>query len=290
MITNHRTARRLLPPLVKFSTLCGGFLNQFGWFFLGIGMIFAWLFVGNSDLRSLFIYGPVDIVQGTIKAYRDTGASEGGGGSSDGDPVYKSFFEFTYQGELHDGVSYNTGTRPVTHRLTEIEVPEGRPDLAIVRGERRAIFDLWACCVLIFPGVGLGFLAFGFRRSRKALRLLRVGEVAEAKFVRKEATYANINNQPVYRVMFEYQARDGQTYSFWDKTHEIELLEDDPLERLVYDPHNPENAMLFDVIPGKPTLTLTGQVQAAKGAALLFVIPGVSILGHGAYLMHWLKI
>jgi len=62
-------------------------------------------------------------------------------------------------------------------------------------------------------------------------------------------------------------------------------LEDEAEERVLYDPYNPTYAVMNDSLPGSPAIDSLGQFQVASyyRALLVLIIPGITILGHGAY-------
>ncbi len=59
----------------------------------------------------------------------------------------------------------------------------------------------------------------------------------------------SINNQPVYRFYFQFVADDGKTYTSTCNTHLPYRIEDEEEEKRVYDPRDPENALLVDSLP-----------------------------------------
>ena len=43
--------KRGVPFVVRLRVLFGGFARQFGWLFLGFGLIFVWLFTAKINLK-----------------------------------------------------------------------------------------------------------------------------------------------------------------------------------------------------------------------------------------------
>jgi len=115
---------------------------------------------------------------------------------------------------------------------------------------RADAFGAWiGLLVLIFPLVGILMLFFGSKKAVNSVIILKYGEVAKGKFISKESTNVEINDETVYKLKFEFTAKDGQKYTTYAKTHKTHVLEDDEFEKLVYDKDEPENTVLLDTLP-----------------------------------------
>jgi len=106
------------------------------------------------------------------------------------------------------------------------------------------------------------------------------------KIKNKAATNARINNQTVYKMIFEFQAEDTKFYEAIAKTHLPQLLEDDEKEKLLYNPLNPKHAVLIDSLPGSPRIDNQGHFLAGSifQAMACLIIPVITILGHSMVL------
>jgi hypothetical protein len=273
--------------VVRLRLLFGGFLNQFGWIFFGFGMIFVWIFGFNTDPTAwLDFRGDLEEVQGVISRCEDTGASEGGGEHSEGTPIYAHHYEFETAGQKCEGVSYSVGGRSEAGTNVTIEFPPGRPARSRIKGMRTAMFPIFVLFVVLFPLIGLCFMLAGFRKGRKAVRLLANGEQALGVLKSKESTSTRINDRPVYKLTFEFTDQTGQTHEAMAKTHEPERLQDDADEPLLYDPLRPSCATMLDHLPGAPRVDEMGQIQTQSPlkSLLVTIVPALSIIGHGLYL------
>ncbi len=143
----------------------------------------------------------------------------------------------------------------------------------------------WCAIVVIFPTVGLCSVLVGLRRGLKAIGLLKRGMPAKGTLVNKEITNTKLNNNTVYKLTFEFTDNNGQTHEAVAKTHQPNLLEDDDLEPLMYDPLNPAHAILIDHLPGSPRINKMGEIRDPGMLASLvtLVLPMVAIIGHGTY-------
>jgi hypothetical protein len=271
---------------LRLTLLLGG-AGQFGWFFLGFGMIFVWLFTLQSDWSFLWFWGAVETARGTIVRVDKTRSSEGGGEGSDGTPIYACRYRFTRpDGVEHTGVSYVVG-RPVDEAEAgpvTIEFPKGRPERSRVRGMRRAPFPAIAAFPVIFPIIGMVFAGHRLASGRKAIRLLKNGALALGSLESKRATNVTVNDRRLYALTFTFKADDGQTYHVTSKTTDPENLEDEPKERLLYDPIRPSSAVMFDALPGSPRMDGQGQFLPGQSwSAVLLIIPLATVIGHGIW-------
>jgi hypothetical protein len=141
--------------------------------------------------------------------------------------------------------------------------------------------------VFIFPLVGLGFMVAGLRNGFKANRLLAHGKVGLGVLISKEATNTRINEQPVYKLTFEFTDEYGSHYEAVSKTHQPYVLEDEPEERLLYDPHNPAYAVMLDSLPGGPDIDEMGNIQPASltRGLLVLILPVLTLVGHSTVLL-----
>ena len=92
-------------------------------------------------------------------------------------------------------------------------------------------------------------LYFSTKKAINAIYILKIGEIAYGKFLYKESTNTTVNKQRVFKLFFEFTAKDNKLYKTVAKTHHYHRLEDDDEEKLVYDPDDPENAVLLDALP-----------------------------------------
>jgi hypothetical protein len=120
----------------------------------------------------------------------------------------------------------------------------------------------------------LGFMIYALLK----LRLLRRGLTVHGKLVNKREV--ETGESSVWYYTFKYEV-GGTDYTIEHKfqTREL-LLEDDPLELMVYMPMKPHRAYPVDHIPGNPTIDADGQLRARdKHVWLAFIMPAAAISG-----------
>jgi len=274
---------RKIPLSTKCSILFGGFANQFGWAFFGFGMIFFWGFAMNSDLSSLYFTGEVITVEGTATRSTEVDASEGNV------TVIENQYRFrTEDGVEFEGRSYATGQRIHAGETITIEYPEGKPQYSRIKGMRRHIFSPFVLFVVIFPLVGLIFILLGLKRSIRALRLLKYGEMTKGKLISKVRTNTKINGRPLYKMKFRYKDYMGNEFELTEKTLTPYVLEDQSEENLLYSRHKPAYAAMLDSLPSSASINAYGSIEPSSLVRVIFLMffPLLTIVGHGIYVVN----
>lgn len=274
---------RNLSLLLRIGMLFGGFLNQFGWFFFGFGMIFFWAFALNTDPLAIYDFsGTLTEVPGKVVAVEKTSFSEGGSKNRPGTPIYQVDFNYVVGNETYLQTSYCKGKRTAAGKQVTVEFPEGRPMRSRIKGFRSAIVSSLALLVTLFPLIGAIFILVSFRFGWNVLGLMKHGKYTAGRLVRKDPTTTEINNRPVYKLTFDFEDEQGTTHQAVAKTHETQSLEDDMSEGLLYDPLNPARATLLDHLPGSLVVNSMGDFKTGSPvkAILCLIVPVLSVVGH----------
>lgn len=273
---------RNVPWPVRSQILFGGFVNQFGWLFLGIGLIFVWIFGLMADLSSIYFrLGQVETISGVVSDVEETSATE------NKIRVYASHYTFRVEQleQEFPGVSYTTGPRFSSGDQVTVEYLAQNPEISRIQGARANLFGPWVVCLAgMFPLVGVGFIAVGVRKGIKGYRLLTQGRVGMGRLISKEPTHMRVNRQTVYKLTFEFKTDDEQTCQAVAKTHLTHLLQDEAQEQLLYDPGNPTYAVLLDDLPGAPDIDELGRIQTAdlRRSVHPLILPALVLGIHGA--------
>ena len=272
---------RLVPLPVALRLFVSGAANQWTWIGLGLGLMFFWLAIGNVDWSGVYYLGQVERARGVITDSQETNLT-----INDRVVMANSYRFTTPDGAVIEDFSYATGTWHADGATVTIEYPAGKPHLSRIQGMRRQkLSPLAGSLFALFP---LAVVLFAGWRIRKGLRyhaLLKRGRVAHSQLVEKTPTNMRINDQPVYKLTFQFTAEDGKDYQVTVKSHNTEALEDDDEERLLYDPSQPENATMVDTLPGQPRLNEHGSIRPQPAPTWACLIPALTLFGHGAYLI-----
>jgi hypothetical protein len=113
---------------------------------------------------------------------------------------------------------------------------------------------LWVSFVFLFPIVGAVLFAMATARGLRHVTLLRCGEVASARTITKQATNTYVNDQPVIKYVYEFQAGDGRVYQGASRAISGQEVGDEEEEPVLYLPSNPELSVLVDALPLRYTL------------------------------------
>lgn len=237
--------RRTLPVSVQLKIWFGNIFCSMGLIFFLFGLPFAFVFISFSSLFEPGINNEDPYAKGRIVNYSSTNAS------INDVTVYEYTYRFyTSKGEVVTDVGYTTGKLFSNDESIRVQYKKDNPEISRAEGMRASEFGgPVALFVLIFPGIGMVFMIIGTRKTINSIRVLKVGQLAEGRYLSQEATNMKVNNQTVYKLFFEFMAKDGRKYNAVAKTHKTNRLLDEEFEKLVYDPNEPSNAVLLDALP-----------------------------------------
>lgn len=282
---------RPMSTMIKLGIAMGGVLALVGWLLLGFGMIFVWTFGAQSEAFALLEFrGPVRPAQGKVLGSLQTSMSEGGSKHTPGTPIYEVSFEYTLSsGMTRQDKCYTLGSQHNLGQEVEVEFVEGPPPRARIKGTRLAPFESWILFVLIFPLAGLVMVVISYLMGFRTLGVIARGKLAMGKLVGKQRTNTRINNQYVFKLTFEFTDDKGARHHATVRTHQTASVEDQPEERLFYDPRNPQSARMVDLLPRGLHVADDGTVVAGRPIFMLivaFIVPGLVIAVHA--LVGWL--
>lgn len=217
-----------------------------------------------------------------VTVSRETNASEGGM------EIYEIRYAYEVDEETYYGKAYATGEYLEEGTPVTVEYITRNPAISRIPGMRTSMFGPIVIVTLIFPLVGLIFIAVTVHNGRKAHRLLKHGRMTRGTLISREITNVRINRRPVYKLVFEFEGGDGEIYHTTAKTHLPEELEDESLERLLYDPDNPSYAVMLDKLPVSPDIDASGNFALPSRETLRtflrLIIPAITLIGHGMYI------
>jgi hypothetical protein len=277
---------RSLPLALSIRVILGG-PGQIGWFLLGFGLVFVWAFGADRSVVAAVRFAPaLEVVEGTTTGWRELNLV------INDVNVYETSFEFEVGGRTYTGVSYETGYYVPEGQRLPIEYRASDPSVSRLQGMRATPVGLVIAFVFIIPLIGLAVIRYGLRTGFRARRLLAEGVLAHGTLESNEPTSVSVNEQPVHRLTFRFTAANGGDYQVVASTHALGRLTDDAQEAIVYDPRHPADATTVDDLPGQPTIDERGNFEAGGAremafALLTLLIPTVTLVGHGAFLLYF---
>lgn len=242
--------------------------SAFFWF----GMIFTLLFVGQSELIYIFSFDGDWVETGaTIEAVSNTFAEV------NNQEQYEFTFSYEVGGQSLEGTCYGPFQSSfVEGNTVEIEYRSGNPARSRILGMTTTVFPIWVMFVLIFPLIGFVCMAIGFRQNVRTLSLLRNGKFTQGKKLTAEPTNVQVNNNTVYAYEFEFEA-NYKKYIANCKTHLRHRVEDEELEKILYNKTNPNQNLVYDAISTLPNIDQFGRMEQAGPLAVLYL--GITVLG-----------
>jgi len=262
---------RAVPGGIRHKLLFGGAANQTGWFLFGFGMIFFWLVALNSEIWSHVLFsGQTEHATGLVTGVGETNTSE------NERRIHAVDYVYSVGGTEHRGTSYTTVPSSGVGAVVDIEYRKGSPQISRIRGMRRYRFSAWAFMCTILPLTGLGMVVRGLRRGLRDIHVLTRGRAAMGVLIAKELSGAEVNNRPMYALTFRFRAEDGGEHRGVVSALHTIPIEDEPEERLLYDPRHPERIVVVDSLPGDAGIDEQGRLTGGDSSALVLLLPALA--------------
>ena len=142
-------------------------------------------------------------------------------------------------------------------------------------------FDLSPLLITsVFPLVGALMIASQIPKKLRWIDLLAVGERAIAEYSRNERTNMRINEEPVYKVFYSFKTDSGAVGEVSASTTDVQSYSSVAQREVLYDPQNPDQAMVLDELPRELTLDYANRVALKSLPKRLFILPAATILGN----------
>ncbi len=181
----------------------------------------------------------------------------------------RTLFEYHYR-YSPDGVNTNLGSfleySGIYREGQEIRVEYliDSPEISRFAGTDRRNFDQ----IMFLAGVGSLLLGFFFlypsiRKTRRERKILISGLPARGKLISAEPTNLKVNEQPVYKLTYEYSTGTNKSQKFSVRSHLIRNLSEEHFENLIYDPRRPSRAVIIDTLPGPVARYVTRMLYPA---------------------------
>ena len=213
-------------------------------FFL-VGMLFVLIFFPTREIEGwVMLSNQAPKAQGTVTELIETSSSENDA------TIFRILYRFeTPSGETVEGKAYSTFPPFKVGDEIEVIYSESHPDINKIKGMRRSAFPVWIMFVSIFALVGFFFLVRRFRAAKKAVYLLEIGQVTTGVYEGMTTTGASINDVPVMRLAYNFNDYKGSKHTAFAETHRPELLNDGEPKKVLFDPNEPDNALVVENLP-----------------------------------------
>lgn len=262
---------------LKIKMLFGGSANFFAWAFISFGLVFCLAFDIAETVRELRMFsGEIMTVEGISTGYSGTNIT------INDETVLELRFSFKgIDNKEYQGRSFATGSYIEEGTPVPVEFNADYPKYSRIEGTRYSVMGAWGLLILLFPLIGLTVLIFSVKSGFSKINILKNGIYAKGNLIKSYETGTEINECPVYKMIFEYRDENGQTHKTSVKTTNPDVLEDDDNEKMIYNPSNPSKAVFIDTLPYKTKLDHNGNFICEAGpigSVLYFILPAVSIV------------
>lgn len=267
---------RSLPFIQQLCIIFGGIFQIIGWAFFCIGS----LFVGIFGFLSAPLVQPStenwETVQAVVQKTEATSSSE------NKRRIYKITSTYMYKGLTYENISYNVGMPLSIGQSIAVKVNPDNPHQSQAEGLRTRPFSGITLLFMIpFLLIGLIIILITARKNIKARNLLLFGELTRGILKEKRATGSSvtINNvrYPIYHYTFEFDYM-GKKYEAQGKTHKGWLVEDEAQEKILFNPVNPSENVIYDAVPVMPQVDPQGNMSLSAKYYGNLILPAVGIL------------
>ncbi len=256
--SNQKNAKpvRKIPLLLKVRIIFSNVPFFIGFMFFLIGSIFLIVFGSFIAFDDLKFSKNDPITKGKILNSRYTNSS------INEQTVIEYEYEFyTPDGKRHLGKSYTVNQ---LQDSVDIVYLKDEPTISKIYNTTKGGFPFWIIFfLLIFPATGIIIAFFGLRKTIKWLDILKIGKIAFGIYHRREATGASVNDMRVYKLYFKYSV-DNKEYEAVGETHKTYNLHNEQYEPLLYNPYNPNEAIMVDALPRQVRKILSTEIEKAK--------------------------
>ncbi len=241
---NRKEESRPIPFTMKIRLLFFSTFGIIGSFFTAFSLLFAVIFISFTDFSFLSKANRIATAEGIIidKSRTNSSINE--------QTVYAFDYEFTdKKSKTHRGIGYQHGTDAKPGDKINVNYDPTDPENSSAAGFRNASFSAWTLLfILPFMGVGVGLLTVSIVKGRKRIHLLKYGEPTQGILIKKYPTNTKINDQRVYELVFEFDV-NGKIYHAKARSHKPYRLEDEIMEKILYDKTDPTIAVVIDEMP-----------------------------------------
>jgi len=201
-------------------------------------------------------------------------------------------------GSQCSGTAYSEEERVEVGSRVLVTYAANHPGISRIDGMDAGVAP-WAAPIafLLFMVAGVCTCAAGLTAGVRARRLLAHGRegaaVLKSSRIIGQVSSGRSSGEtaPIYRLTFEFRTQGGHRYETSITTEENERLRDDALEPVLYLPTNPRCTVLFDALPGRPTIDEAGNLvcRSRVMGAFSIVLPLGALVAWSAYVVHLLS-
>ncbi|MCS7076711.1 MAG: DUF3592 domain-containing protein [Bacteroidia bacterium] len=245
-----------------------------GWSFFNIACLIFLIFASPNGKLFETSTKEWDTVEGVIQKIEPTTIKK------KRKRVYRITSIYLYKGKTYENIYHIRGNKFNIGQSITIKVNPNYPNESTVLDVNKSFLDRSiALFSLVFSIPGTVIILISAKKNKKSRDLLLYGHLTRGKIKEKQQTNQTftINNvrYPVYKYVFEFEYM-GKTYETHVKTHKTSEL-DEEREKILFNPHDPSENVLYDSIPAAPRLDEQGNFVFDKKSYRNLILPFLGI-------------
>ncbi|MCB9763311.1 MAG: hypothetical protein H6739_26330 [Alphaproteobacteria bacterium] len=270
-----RDPPREVPPSTWICAVFSGPLHLFGSYFFAIGVVVAAVLISPAQLfGQLMLSTSALVTEGTLTDIRETNTSV------NEETVLEATITFTVGPEQITASCYGTDIPYDPGDPVLVEYWPEQPRFARAQGLSASVLPWWSALIsMLFPAVGLGLIGAQLPSGLRRARVMRVGRLAEAEYVAAEGTSTRINDQPVYKLIFQFEDDNGELRRASCRTTEVHVFTRGALYPVLYDPRRGGEAAVVDEHPRLMRVQADGRWAAASVTRVAVALGGFLVAG-----------
>lgn len=267
------THPRKIPVISQIIVLISNLTQQIGLGIMLMGMIFFFNALSNST--SSFRDKDWTSIPGVVDKSEKTDYYQ------INKPIYTIYYTFSYKDTTYEGGAHKIGSPMKVGEKISVLVNPNDPKQNLAKGLHETCATNGTLTILLFfPIPGILLVVYKIPTQKKIKKLLLEGTFAPRKISSKTPTdrWRRINNGPkhtFYKYTFEYEHL-GKTYTTHYTTYKTWLIEDNPLNPVLFDSNTPEKAMIYDTTVF-PTIDQRGNFVVNEKNLRYLLLPAICI-------------
>ncbi len=251
-------AVRKVPIFIQIQVIFSSVVFFIGFIFLALGLFFVAIAFSTINFTDLKFSKNDPVTVGFVTDRENTNSTV------NDRAVIRYSFTYTSGGKTYSGEAYTTNDLLDTVNVVYLK---NNPEIARIQGTKLGVFPIWILLlVFIFPIIGAFMFYFGLKKGLGWINIIKVGQISFGQYLRQEPTNSSVNNQPVYRFFFKFLYQ-GTEYEATGETHKVYKLTDEKFEPLVFNPNNPNEAVMVDGFPRAVRKFFASDIERAKISA-----------------------
>lgn len=177
---------------------------------------------------------------------------------------YQYTIDYTINNKSYQNTCYAYGLEDKTSYKEAIQVPIEysiqMPQYARMENTDAVPHALWVpFFTMVLMLLTLAMTIKSLWENYQSLKMLQYGILTRGTLDKKEETSGNVGDNKIMKYFFTFLV-GKQPYTATGMTHKYELVEDEATKKILYNPTNPNKAIIYDIAPHLPPIDETGNL------------------------------